>query len=214
MVEIATSLMAAKVDIIVVDSISALTSSAYFDKKDEMKPLENTMQMGSMARDMTNAVTMMNYANQGTLLVLVSQQRKKLGSMFVSNIPTGGEAVKYFSSTIIRLFTSESVNEAIDGVTESGADGVVGRKVSWVIEANKLGPAFMSGDYRLMFHSDPVGIDEIEELATLLQDRNLVEKSGSWYTLFDMRFQGRENLIDGIRNDPELEAKVRSVLSV
>ncbi len=109
MVDVSTKLMDAGVDIIVVDSISALLPAIYFEKDgNEMKDLQDTKQIGAEAKDMTHAVKMLNYANKNTLLVLISQQRNQFGSMHASHIPTGGMAVKFFSSTVIKLWSSEA----------------------------------------------------------------------------------------------------------
>jgi len=94
MVDVATQLMKAKIDIIIVDSISALLPAIYFEKdSEELKALENTKQIGAEAKDMTNAVKMLNYANNQdgqTLLVLISQLRNNIGAMYASHMPTGG----------------------------------------------------------------------------------------------------------------------------
>ena len=92
MVDVATQLMKAKVDILIVDSISALLPAIYFEKdSSELKQLENTKQIGAEAKDMTNAVKMLNYANNQenkTLLVLISQLRNNIGAMYASHMPT------------------------------------------------------------------------------------------------------------------------------
>ena len=81
MVDVATKLMEADVDLIVVDSISALLPAIYFEKDgNELKDLQDTKQIGAEAKDMTHAVKMLNYANKNTLLVLISQQRNQFGS--------------------------------------------------------------------------------------------------------------------------------------
>lgn len=215
MVDIGTELMKAGVDVLVIDSISALMPAVYFDKKDELKDLSETKQMGAMARDMSNAMTMLNFANTNTLVILISQQRKALGSMYVKNIPTGGEAVKFFSSTIIRMFSSDSENQTIKGKVEVGGRQIetnIGREVNWLIEANKLGPAFQSGSYRLLFDGDAVGIDSAEEIVSALEIAGLIAKAGAWYTLLEERFQGRERVVEAIRDNPEFRARAEQVL--
>jgi recombination protein RecA len=215
-VDIGTELMTAGIDILVIDSISALMPAVYFEKDGSLKDLSDTKQMGADARDMTNAVKMLNYVNDKTLLVLVSQQRKALGSMFVKNIPTGGEAVRFFSSTIIQLFTSDSEKQAVKGtisVGERDIQKVIGREVSWTIEANKLGPAFESGKYRLVFAGDKVGIDTIEEIVTMLEESNPDIKSGKWYYLGEQKFNGREAFVNALRTDDQLREKALSELS-
>lgn len=216
-VDIGTELMSAGIDILVVDSISALMGAVYFEKDgDTLKDLSDTKQMGADARDMTQAVKMLNYVNDKTLLVLVSQQRKKLGSMFVSNIPTGGEAVRFFSSTIIQLFSSDSEKQAIKGtitVGERDIQKVIGREVNWTVEANKLGPAFESGKYRLVFAGDKVGVDATEEIVTMLEEQRPDIKSGKWFYLDDKKFNGREAFVTALRNDDQLREKALSELS-
>jgi recombination protein RecA len=85
MVDIGTQLIASGVDILVVDSISALLPAIYFEKDGaELKQLQDTKQIGAEAKDMTNAVKMLNYANNQenkTLLVLISQQRNNIGAI-------------------------------------------------------------------------------------------------------------------------------------
>ncbi len=129
MVDVATQLMTANVDIIVVDSISALLPAIYFEKdSDELKKLEDTKQIGAEAKDMTHAVKMLNYANKNTLLVLISQQRNQFGSMHASHIPTGGMAVKFFSSTVIKLWSSEAEANAIKAGVKVG-DKIIEQRV-------------------------------------------------------------------------------------
>lgn len=210
MVDVATQLMSAKVDMIVVDSISALLPAIYFEKdSNELKQLENTKQIGAEARDMTNAVKMLNYANNqdgSTLLVLISQHRNNISAMYTSHQPTGGQAVKFFSSTIIKLWSSESENNAISGKIYSGdkiIEKKVGRKVSWHVDFNKTGPAFISGEYDFYFDGDQVGIDKIAEIVDLGVETGIIEKGGAWYTVLGERFQGRAKVIDWLRDNEE-----------
>ena len=87
MVDVATQLMEAGVDLIVVDSISALLPAIYFEKDGtELKQLQDTKQIGAEAKDMTHAVKMLNFANKNTLLVLISQQRNQFGTMPIMEV--------------------------------------------------------------------------------------------------------------------------------
>jgi recombination protein RecA len=210
MVDVATKLMIAKVDMIVVDSISALLPAIYFEKdSNELKQLENTKQIGAEARDMTNAVKMLNYANNqdsSTLLVLISQHRNNISAMYTSHQPTGGQAVKFFSSTIIKLWSSESENNAISGKIYSGdkiIEKKIGRKVSWHVDFNKTGPAFVSGEYDFYFDGDQLGIDKIAEVVDLGVELGIIEKGGAWYTVLGERFQGRARIIEWLRDNEE-----------
>lgn len=217
MVDHATGYMNAGADIIVVDSISALLPAIYFEKdSDELKQLENTKQIGAEARDMTNAVKMLNYANSKTLLILISQQRNQIGAMYVSHAPTGGHAVKFFSSTVIKLWSSESENQAIKDKIATGdrlIEKKVGRSVTWNIDFNKTGPAFISGQYDFYFDGDHIGVDNIAEIVDVAEQLGKIEKSGAWYTVLGERFQGRAKVIEWLRVNPDrMEELVSTVV--
>lgn len=212
MVDVATDLMKAGVDVIVVDSISALLPAVYFEKDStELKQLENTKQMGAEARDMANAVKMLNYANnqdKPTLLILISQSRNNLGSMYVNLIPTGGKAVQFYSSTIIKLFSSESDNQAIKGKLYVGdriIEEKIGRKVRWDVQFSKTSPAFQTGEYDFYFRGDDVGIDSIADLVDTAESMGLVERAGAWYTVEGERFQGRDKLVLGVKENLDIQ---------
>lgn len=212
MVDVATDLMKAGVDVVIVDSISALLPAVYFEKDStELKQLENTKQMGAEARDMSNAVKMLNYANnqeKPTLLILISQSRNNLGSMYVNQIPTGGKAVQFYSSTIIKLFSSESDNQAIKGkiyVGDKIIEEKIGRKVRWDVQFSKTSPAFQSGEYDFYFRGDEIGVDSIADLVDTAEMMGLVERSGAWYTVEGERFQGREKLVLGVKEQLDIQ---------
>ena len=212
MVDVATDLMKAGVDVIVVDSISALLPAVYFEKdSSELKQLENTKQMGAEARDMSNAVKMLNYANNQentTLLILISQARNNLGSMYVNQIPTGGKAVQFYSSTIVKLFSSESDNQAIKGkiyVGDKIIEEKVGRKVRWDVQFSKTSPAFQSGEYDFYFRGDDLGVDSVADLVDTAEMMGLVERAGAWYTVEGERFQGRDKLVLGVKEQLDVQ---------
>lgn len=212
MVDVATDLMKAGVDVVIVDSISALLPAVYFEKDStELKQLENTKQMGAEARDMSNAVKMLNYANnqeKPTLLILISQSRNNLGSMYVNQIPTGGKAVQFYSSTIIKLFSSESDNQAIKGkiyVGDKIIEEKIGRKVRWDVQFSKTSPAFQSGEYDFYFRGDEIGVDSVADLVDTSEMMGLVERSGAWYTVEGERFQGRDKLVAGVKEQLDIQ---------
>jgi len=208
MVDVATQLMDAGVDIIVVDSISALLPAIYFEKdSNDLKKLEDTKQIGAEAKDMTHAVKMLNYANKNTLLVLISQQRNQFGAMHASHIPTGGMAVKFFSSTIIKLWSSEAEANAIkDGVQvgDKIIEQKVGRPVNWIVDYNKLGPMGQNGQYDFYYQGNKVGIDSVGEVLDSAEMMGKIQKGGAWYTIGEERFQGRVKAVDYLRNNPDV----------
>ena len=212
MVDVAQQLMEAGVDIIVVDSISALLPAIYFEKdSSDLKKLEDTKQIGAEAKDMTHAVKMLNYANKNTLLVLISQQRNQFGSMHASHIPTGGMAVKFFSSTVIKLWASEADANAIKSGIQVGdkiIEQKVGRPVNWIIDYNKTGPMGLSGQYDFYFQGDKVGVDSVGEILDVAEMMGIVQKGGAWYTVGEERFQGRTKTVEYIRENPDIQEKL------
>ena len=208
MVDVAVQLMEAEVDIIVVDSISALLPAIYFEKDgDELKSLQDTKQIGAEAKDMTHAVKMLNYANKKTLLVLISQQRNQFGSMHASHIPTGGMAVKFFSSTVIKLWSSEAEANAIKNGVQVGdkiIEQKVGRPVNWIIDYNKLGPPNLSGQYDFYYQGSQIGVDQIGEVLDVAEMMGIIQRGGSWYTIEEERFQGRAKAIEYLRENLEI----------
>ena len=213
MVDVAQQLMEAGIDIIVVDSISALLPAIYFEKdSSDLKKLEDTKQIGAEAKDMTHAVKMLNYANKNTLLVLISQQRNQFGSMHASHIPTGGMAVKFFSSTVIKLWASEADANAIKSGIQVGdkiIEQKVGRPVNWIIDYNKTGPMGLSGQYDFYFQGEKVGVDFVGEVLDVAEMMGIVQKGGAWYTVNGERFQGRAKAVEYLRENPDVAEKIK-----
>jgi len=216
MVDVAVKLMEAEVDIIVVDSISALLPAIYFEKDgEELKNLQDTKQIGAEAKDMTHAVKMLNYANKNTLLVLISQQRNQFGSMHASHIPTGGMAVKFFSSTVIKLWSSEAEANAIKSGVPVGdkiIEQKVGRPVNWIVDYNKLGPPNLSGQYDFYYQGGMVGVDNVGETLDVSEMMGITQRGGAWYTIGEERVQGRAKAVEYLRNNldivDDLEKKI------
>jgi recombination protein RecA len=222
MVDVGVQLMEAGVDLIVVDSITSLLPAIYFEKdSDELKQLENTKQIGAESRDFSNAWKMLNYANnkvKPTLLVLISQSRNNISAMYTSQQPTGGQATKFYSSTVIKLFSSESDNQAIKGKIHVGdklIEEKIGRKVRWELQFSKTSPGFQSGEYDFYFRGDSVGIDSIGDLVDTAELAGLVNRTGAWYQLEDgTKVQGREGFVNRVKEDLDLQDSLRKQLSV
>jgi len=216
MVDVGTGLMKAGVDIIVVDSISALLPAIYFDKDgDDLKQLQDTKQIGAEAKDMTHAVKMLNYANDNTLLILISQQRNQFGSMHSSHIPTGGMAVKFFSSTVVKLWSSEAEANQIKDDIQVGDKFIqqkVGRPVNWIIDYNKLGPPNLSGHYDFYYQGSRVGIDRVAEILDVAEMMGRVDRGGAWYTILGERLQGRAKAVQYLRENPEVVDTLESMI--
>jgi recombination protein RecA len=220
MVDVGINLMEAGVDMIVVDSITSLLPAIYFEKdSEELKQLENTKQIGAESRDFSNAWKMLNYANnkvKPTLLVLISQSRNNINAMYTSQQPTGGQATKFYSSTVIKLFSSESDNQAIKGKIHVGdklIEEKIGRKVRWELQFSKTSPAFQSGEYDFYFRGDSLGVDTIGDLVDTAELAGYINRTGAWYQLEDgTKVQGRDGLINRVREDLDLQESFRTKL--
>ena len=220
MVDIGTNLMNAGVDMIVVDSITSLLPAIYFEKdSEELKQLENTKQIGAESRDFSNAWKMLNYANnkvKPTMLVLISQSRNNISAMYTSQQPTGGQATKFYSSSIIKLFSSESDNQAIKGKIKVGdklIEEKIGRKILWQLQFSKTSPGFQSGEYDFYFRGNDIGIDSIGDLVDTAESVGLVNRTGAWYQLEDgTKVQGREGFVNRVKEDLELQESLKNKL--
>jgi recombination protein RecA len=222
MVDVGVQLMHAGVDLIVVDSITSLLPAIYFEKdSDELKQLENTKQIGAESRDFSNATKMLNYANnkvKPTLLVFISQSRNNINAMYTQQQPTGGQSIKFYSSTVIKLFSSESDNQAIKGKIHVGdklIEEKVGRKVRWEVQFSKTSPAFQSGEYDFYFRGGMIGIDTIGDLVDTAEMMGIVERTGAWYILPDgSKIQGREAFVNRVREDLDLQDSIKAKINV
>lgn len=221
MVDVGTNLINAGVDIVVVDSITSLLPAIYFEKdSDELKQLENTKQIGAESRDFSNAWKMINYANnkvKPTLFVLISQSRNNISAMYTSQQPTGGQATKFYSSTVIKLFSSESDNQAIKGKIHVGdklIEEKIGRKIRWELQFSKTSPGFQSGEYDFYFRGDDVGIDSIGDLVDTVEALGIVNRTGAWYQLEDgTKVQGRDGFVARVKEDLDLQQSLKDKLN-
>lgn len=211
--------MQADVDIIVVDSISALLSSAYFEKDkktEELKDLSGTKQIGSEARELANGVKMWNYANKNTALVLISQIRNKITTYGAMHQATGGHAVDFFSSTVVKLSSSAREADQIEGEIFNGDRIIkqpIGRPVNWSIDKNKLGPPNRYGSYDLYYDGDFIGIDNVGEAVDIGEKLGIVKKAGAWMSLYDEKVQGRIKMVNLLRENPDMLEKLKEEIA-
>ena len=220
-VDVANALMDAGVDLIVIDSITSLLPAIYFEKdSDELKSLENTKQIGAESRDFSNAWKMINYANnktKPTLVIAISQARNNINAMYTQQQPTGGQATKFYSSTVIKLFSSESENQAIKGKIQIGdklIEEKIGRKVRWELQFSKTSPAFQGGEYDFYFRGDSLGLDVIADLVDTAELAGLVDRTGAWYKLDNgEKIQGRDAFIKYVRENADYQEQLRSQLN-
>jgi recombination protein RecA len=221
MVDLGTNLMQAGVDLVVVDSITSLLPAIYFEKdSDELKQLENTKQIGAESRDFSNAWKMINYANnktKPTLFVLISQSRNNISAMYTSQQPTGGQSTKFYSSTIIKLFSSESDNQAIKGKIPVGdklIEEKIGRKIRWELQFSKTSPGFQSGEYDFYFRGPNIGVDAVGDLVDTAEMAGIVSRTGAWYIVSeDKKVQGREAFINYVKENDDFRKSIEDQLN-
>jgi recombination protein RecA len=120
-------------------------------------------------------------------------------------------AVKFFSSTVVKLWSSEAEANAIKAGVAVGDKIIeqrVGRPVNWIIDYNKLGPPNLSGQYDFYYQGESVGIDSVGETLDVAEMYGLVEKGGAWYTIEKERLQGRAKAVQYLRDNPKVVEKL------
>ena len=190
-----TLVRSSAVDVIVIDSVAALTPRA------EIEGDMGDSHMGLQARLMSQALrkltAIINRSN--TLVIFINQIRMKIGVMFGNpETTTGGNALKFYSS--VRLDVRRI------GAIKSG-DEVVGNRTAVKVVKNKMAPPFAKVEFDLMYGE---GISLEGDLLDLGVKKNLVEKSGAWYSINGERMgQGRDAAKGFLKENPEMAVKLR-----
>lgn len=189
--EIADNLIrSGAVDIIIVDSVAALTPKA------EIEGEMGDSQMGLQARLMSKALrkltSSINKAN--TCCIFINQLRDKIGVMFGNpETTTGGNALKFYSSIRIDIRRSSQIKDG---------DEVIGNRTKIKIVKNKVAPPFKKAEFDIMYGE---GISKVGEVIDLAVELGIVKKSGSWFSYGDTKLgQGRDAVKSLIKDNPEL----------
>lgn len=191
------------VDIIVVDSVAALTPQAEIDGD------MGDSHMGLQARLMSQALRKLTgiLAKSNTTIIFINQIRMKIGVMFGNpETTTGGNALKFYASVRMDVRKIESIGK--------NADELTGNRIRVKIVKNKVAPPFKKCELDLMFGS---GISKVGSLLDAAVKCNLIEKSGAWYSYNGEKIgQGRDKTLDYLNQNQdfskELEEKVREAL--
>ena len=167
------------VDVIVVDSVAALTPKAEIEG--EMGDSHMGLQARLMSQAMRKLTSIINRSK--TALVFINQIRMKIGVMFGNpETTTGGRALKFYSSVRIDLRRITTIKDST---------GAIGSRVRARVVKNKIAPPFRDSEFDIMFDS---GISYEGDLLDLAVGCEVVEKSGAWLNYGSMRLgQGREN---------------------
>ena len=188
----------AAVDVIVVDSVAALTPKA------EIEGEMGDHHVGLQARLMSQALRKMtgNIKQANTMVIFINQIRMKIGVMFGSpETTTGGNALKFYSS--VRLDIRRI------GAVKNG-DEVVGNETRVKVVKNKVAPPFRQAEFQILYGE---GIHRTGEILELGVQQGVVEKSGAWYSYNGDRIgQGRKNAGDFLDDNPEMRDQIESII--
>lgn len=190
------------VDVIIVDSVAALTPKA------EIEGEIGDSHMGLAARMMSQAMRKLagNLKQSNTLLIFINQIRMKIGVMFGNpETTTGGNALKFYASVRLDIRRIGAIKEG---------DEVVGSETRVKVVKNKIAAPFKQAEFQIMYGE---GINTFGELVDLGVKYKLVEKAGAWYSYNgDKIGQGKANATNFLKENPaianELDVKLRDML--
>jgi len=178
------------VDVLVVDSVAALTPKAELEGEmgDSLPGLQARL-MSQALRKITGSVSKSN-----TMVVFINQIRMKIGIMFGNpETTTGGNALKFYSSVRLDIRRIGQIKDR---------DEVVGNQTRVKVVKNKVAPPFKQVEFDIMYGE---GISKLGELVDLGVKANIVEKSGAWFSFDGQRIgQGRENTKAFLRENPKI----------
>jgi recombination protein RecA len=184
----------AAVDVVVIDSVAALVPKA------EIEGDMGDAHMGLQARLMSQALRKLTatISKSNTIVVFVNQIRMKIGIMFGNpETTTGGNALKFYSSIRLDVRRIAAIKQGQD---------VIGSRTKVRIVKNKVAPPFKEVEFDLI-HGE--GISREGDVLDLAVDKNIVDKSGTWYTYQGQRIgQGRENSKQFLKENPKILAQM------
>ena len=188
----------AAVDIIVIDSVAALTPKA------EIEGVMGESRVGLQARLMSQALRKLTsvISKTKTTCIFLNQLREKIGVMYGNpETTTGGNALKFYASVRLDIRKGEALKEG---------DKVYGNKVRIKVVKNKVAPPFRRAEFDIMFGE---GISHSGEIVDLGADLGIIKKSGSWYSYNDTKLgQGRDAAKQCIADNPELAEELEGLI--
>ena len=202
--EIADQLVkSAAIDVVVVDSVAALTPRAELDG--EM----GDSFMGLHARLMSQALRKLtgSISKSKTLVIFINQIRMKIGQIYGSpEVTTGGNALKFYASVRIDIRRIGAIKKG---------DEIIGNQTRVKLVKNKVAPPFKQCEFDMIFSQ---GISKEGELIDLGVEHKIVERAGAWYSYGDIRIgQGRDNarlfLMDNQEIADQIEAQIRQKIT-
>ncbi|WP_405227784.1 recombinase RecA [Lentisalinibacter sediminis] len=190
------------VDIIVVDSVAALTPKA------EIEGEMGDSHVGLQARLMSQALRKLtgNIKRSNAMVIFINQIRMKIGVMFGSpETTTGGNALKFYSSVRLDIRRIGAIKKG---------DEVIGNQTRVKVVKNKVSPPFKQAEFEILYGE---GISREGEIIELGVANGIIEKAGSWYSYGEDRIgQGKENVREYLKEHPdtaaEIEGRIRELL--
>lgn len=192
------------VDVIVIDSVAALTPKA------EIEGMMGDSHMGLQARLMSQALRKLTsiISKTGTTVIFLNQLRMKIGVMFGNpETTTGGNALKFYSSVRLDIRSVDKIN----GTTEDGKE-ITGRRCRVKVVKNKVAPPFKQAEFDIMFNE---GISRTGDLLDTAVENNIVNKSGAFYTYKVTKIgQGRENAKQYLKENSKIYDEIHQKLAI
>ena len=188
----------AAVDIIVIDSVAALTPRAEIegDMGDSKVGLQARL-MSQALRKLTSAIS-----KTKTTCIFINQLREKIGMMFGNpETTTGGNALKFYASVRLDIRSAGTIKEG---------EEVVGRETKVKVVKNKVAPPFRRAQFDMIFGE---GISRVGEVVDLGTDLGIITKSGAWYSFNDTKIgQGRDAVKQTLRDNVELREEIEKLI--
>jgi recombination protein RecA len=186
------------VDVIVIDSVAALTPRAEIEGEmgDSLPGLQARL-MSQALRKLTGSISKAN-----TIVIFINQIRHKIGVMYGSpETTTGGNALKFYASVRLDIRRTGSIKIR---------DEVVGNNVRVKVVKNKVAPPFREVEFDIMYGE---GISKLGEIIDLGVKAGVVEKSGSWFSYNSLRIgQGRDNVREFLKANPDVAGEIESAV--
>jgi recombination protein RecA len=186
------------VDVIVIDSVAALTPRAEIEGEmgDSLPGLQARL-MSQALRKLTASIS-----KSGTLVIFINQIRMKIGVMYGSpETTTGGNALKFYASVRLDIRRTGSIKSR---------DEVVGNSTRVKVVKNKVAPPFREVEFDIMYGQ---GISKLGEIIDLGVKAGVVEKSGSWFSYNSERIgQGRDNAREFLKANPDIAAEIEKAV--
>ncbi len=186
------------VDVVVVDSVAALTPKAEIEGEmgDSLPGLQARL-MSQALRKLTASIS-----KSKTIVIFINQIRMKIGVMYGSpETTTGGNALKFYASVRLDIRRTGSIKSR---------DEVIGNNVRVKVVKNKVAPPFREVEFDIMYGE---GISKIGEIIDLGVKGGVIEKSGSWFSYNSTRIgQGRENVREFLRTNPDMAREIETAV--